>query len=204
MKTYLHEEDLPKDVKFGHELAVDTEAMGLNIHRDRLCLIQMSDDGKNVHIVRFKPGSDFSAPRLKNVLVDDTITKIFHFARFDVATIKKYMGITVNPIYCTKIASKFIRTYTDSHGLKTLCNEMLDVNLNKQQQSSDWGKDKLSQQQMAYAASDVLHLHNLKNVLDSMLEREGRTELAKQCFNFMNTVTDLDLLGWNGATIFEH
>lgn len=184
-------------------MAVDTEAMGLNNHRDRLCVVQLSGGDGHAHLVQIDPET-YHAPNLKKLLTDKNITKIFHFARFDVAIIHKYLGVWTEPVYCTKIASKLVRTYTDSHGLKDLCQELLSVKISKQQQSSDWGIEKLSKAQIEYAASDVLYLHRLKDVLDEMLEREGRKEIAYQCFDFLKTRAELDLAGWVDHDIFSH
>lgn len=177
--------------------------MGLNNHRDRLCVVQMSDGKGDVHVVHF-PTADYRAPRLKAVLADAKRVKIFHFARFDVAIMKKYLEIDTVPVYCTKIASRLCRTYTDRHGLKDLCRELLEVELSKQQQTSNWGAAELSEAQVAYAASDVLHLHRLRDKLDGLLERVGRRELAQQCFNFLPTRAQLDLDGWPEIDLFAH
>ncbi|MHA1597145.1 MAG: ribonuclease D [Alphaproteobacteria bacterium] len=199
----LHQGDLPSGLTFSGAVAIDSEAMGLNPHRDRLCLIQLSSGDGNAHLVQFAPG-EYDAPNLKALLGDSSLTKIFHYARFDVAIIEAYMGVVCAPVYCTKIASRLVRTYTDKHGLKHLCKEMLDIDLSKEQQSSDWGAAELSADQIKYAASDVLYLHQLKQRLDEMLEREGRTELAAQCFDFIETRCRLDLEGWPDFDIFSH
>jgi ribonuclease D len=195
--------DLPDGLDLGTSVAVDTETMGLRPHRDRLCLVQLSAGDGNAHLVQLD-GSDWSAPNLKALLADPAVLKIFHFARFDVAALRQYLGVTTTPIYCTKIASKLARTYTDRHGLKDLCGELLGVELSKQQQSSDWGADKLSDQQRHYAASDVLYLHALKTRLDVMLQREGRSAFAEACFRFVATRAQLDLAGFEDTDIFAH
>jgi ribonuclease D len=199
----LHKGDLPANVEFSGSVAIDTETLGLNPHRDRLCLIQLSAGDGNAHLVQFD-GKDYSAPRLKALLTDPKVLKIFHFARFDVAVLQKYLGVTTSPIYCTKIASKLVRTYTDRHGLKDLCHELLGVELSKQQQSSDWGAEKLTDQQRFYAASDVLHLHAMKAKLDMMLDREGRRAFAEASFGFLPTRAALDLAGFPEDDIFAH
>jgi len=200
--VYLHPGDLPESVLFQGDIAVDTEAMGLNNHRDRLCLVQLSDGLGDEHLVQFT--DDFSAPRLKALLTDPARVKMFHFARFDVAIIQKYLGVTVAPIYCTKIASRLTRTFTDRHGFKDLCKDLIQVDVSKQQQTSDWGQPTLSPEQMEYAASDVRYLHRLRDKLDVMLAREGRTELAAACFNFLPARAQLDLAGWPEFDIFAH
>lgn len=203
MKIKLHKGDLPDGLDLGPLVAIDTETLGLNPHRDRLCLAQLSAGDDVCHAVQFPPG-DYSAPNLKRLLADASVTKLFHFARFDIAVLKQYLGVTTRPVYCTKLASKLVRTYTDKHGLKDLVKELLGADLSKEQQSSDWGAAELSDKQLAYAASDVAHLHRLKAALDSMLAREGRTELAKACFDFLPTRVDLDLAGWPDVDIFAH
>ncbi len=203
MAIKLHKNDLPADIDFGHSVAVDTETLGLNPHRDKLCLVQLSSGDGNAHLVQLDRQS-YDAPNLKALFSDQGILKIFHFARFDVAVLKAYLGIDVTPVYCTKIASKLVRTYTDRHGLKELVREIVGVDLSKQQQSSDWGLPVLSDAQKQYAASDVLYLHELKLRLDQMLKREGRTELANACFKFLPTRTELDLTGWPDQDIFSH
>jgi ribonuclease D len=203
MTIYLHKYDLPDDVSFGSSVAIDTETMGLNPVRDRLCLVQLSSGDGHAHLVQF-PDMDYAAPNLRRLLEDSSVIKIFHFARFDVAAIKAYLDADCAPIYCTKIASRLCRTFTDKHSLKDLCRELLSVELNKQQQSSDWGAATLSEEQKSYAASDVLYLHKLKARLDEMLKREGRDELAKACFDFLPTRAYLDLQGWADADIFAH
>ena len=199
----LHLNDLPAGLVFRDGVAVDTETQGLQPRRDRLCLVQLSAGDGNAHLVQFD-GTDWSAPRLKALLSDPATLKIFHFARFDVAVIAHYLGVVPEPLYCTKIASKLVRTYTDRHGLKDLCSELLGVELSKQQQSSDWAAEKLSDQQKHYAASDVLHLHALKAKLAAMLQREGRTALAESCFRFVSVRAGLDLAGFDEDDIFAH
>ncbi len=185
------------------DIAIDTEAMGLNNRRDRLCLLQFSDGSGDAHLVQFAPG-EYAAPNLKKLLADTSYTKLFHFARFDVAIIKVYLDILVQPIYCTKIASKLARTYTDRHGYRDLCKELLGVDICKQQQSSDWGVADLSEEQKNYAASDVLYLHALRQELNKMLRREGRLQLAQQSFDFIPTRALLDICGWEDIDIFAH
>lgn len=202
-KIHLHKGDLPESVTFGTSVAIDSETLGLNPHRDRLCVVQLSAGDGTAHLVQFD-GKDYSAPRLRALLSDDQVLKIFHFARFDVAVLSKYLDVTVNPVYCTKIASKLVRTYTDRHGLKDITSELLGIELSKQQQSSDWGAATLTPQQMAYAASDVLHLHALKSRLDAMLAREGRTDLARAAFDFLPVRAKLDLAGYQDMDIFAH
>ena len=199
----LHKGDLPAGLKFPRGVAIDTETLGLNPHRDRLCLVQLSAGDGAAHLVQFD-GETYAAPRLKALLKDPKILKIFHFARFDVAVLEKYLGVETAPVYCTKIASKLVRTYTDRHGLKDLCSELLGVELSKQQQSSDWGAKDLSQSQLAYAASDVLHLHKLKAKLDDMLVREDRVAFAEAAFTFLAARARLDLAGFGETDIFSH
>jgi ribonuclease D len=203
MTIHLHRGDLPEDLDFGDAVAVDTETMGLDPRRDRLCLVQLSAGDGVSHLVQFTKG-DYNAPRLAALMTDPAVTKLFHFARFDLATMKRHLGIDVGPVYCTKIASKMTRTYTDRHGLKDLCRDLLGVELSKQQQSSDWGAEDLTEQQMTYAASDVLHLHALRDKLDVVLAREGRTEIAAACFGFLQARAALDLAGWDTPDIFAH
>jgi ribonuclease D len=198
----LHKGDLPSSVTFRGSVAIDTETLGLKPHRDRLCLVQLSAGDGHAHLVQVAPPYD--APRLKALLTDASVTKIFHFARFDVAVLAQYLGIETQPLYCTKIASKLARTYTDRHGLKDLCAEILGVDLSKVQQNSDWGAAKLTDQQLAYAASDVFHLHALKARLDEMLAREGRTAAAEAAFRFLPTRARLDLMGFEDEDIFAH
>ena len=204
MSIYFHEEDLPEGALGPGAVAVDTETMGLNPLRDRLCVVQISDGSGDEHLVRFKPGSSYDAPVLKAVLADPNRLKIFHFARFDIAAIQQAMGIVTAPVYCTKNATKLIRTYTDRHGLKELVRELLGQDVSKQQQSSDWGAAELSDAQRDYAASDVRFLHAMKDVLDARLAREGRTALAQSCFDFLPTRAALDLAGWPEVDIFAH
>ena len=204
MTVYFHEEDLPEGALGPGAVAVDTETMGLNPLRDRLCVVQISDGSGDEHLVRFGPGSAYDAPVLKAILADPGRLKIFHFGRFDIAAIQHAMGIVTAPVYCTKIASKLIRTYTDRHGLKELVRELLGQDVSKQQQSSDWGAADLSDAQRDYAASDVRFLHAMKAVLDARLAREGRTGLAQACFDFLPTRAALDLAGWPEIDIFAH
>ena len=199
----LHKGDLPAGLKFPHGVAVDSETLGLNPQRDRLCLVQISGGDNTAHLVQFQ-GGEYAAPRLKALLKDPKILKIFHFARFDIAVIEKYLGVETTPIYCTKIASKLVRTYTDRHGLKDLCAEILNLELSKQQQSSDWASEDLSPAQLSYAAADVLYLHKLKARLDAMLEREGRLAFANAAFGFLTTRAKLDLAGFGDDDIFAH
>ena len=205
MSIYFHEEDLPDDVRFADgPIAVDTEAMGLNPSRDRLCLVQLSDGKGDEHLVRFRIGSDYAAPNLKALLGDPNRLKLYHFARFDIGIMQAYLGVMAAPLYCTRTASRLIRTYTDRHGLKDLVKEVLGHDLSKQQQTSDWGADELSDAQREYAASDVRYLHALKEKLDERLAREGRTELAQACFDFLPNRALLDLAGWPEQDIFAH
>src|SRR5215208_2453384 len=205
MAVHFHEEDLAADVQFADgPIAVDTEAMGLVPGRDRLCLVQLSDGGGDEHLVKFANGSDYSAPNLKSLLADPNRLKLYHFARFDVGIMQAYLGIMAAPLYCTRTASRLIRTYTDRHGLKDLVKELLNIDLSKQQQTSDWGADELSDAQRDYAASDVRYLHQLKAKLDERLAREDRTELAQACFDFLPTRALLDLAGWAEQDIFAH
>jgi len=203
MSHHLHRGDLSEGVEFAAAVALDTEAMGLNPHRDRLCLVQLSAGDGSAHLVQFAPDS-YAAPRLKRLLADPGVLKIFHFARFDLAMLHRYLGIMARPVYCTKIASRLARTFTDRHGLRDLCKDLLGVDLSKQQQSSDWGAAVLSEEQLRYAASDVLHLHALRSRLDAMLAREGRLELAQACFDFLPARAMLDLRGWPEQDIFAH
>ncbi|MEM8772386.1 MAG: ribonuclease D [Pseudomonadota bacterium] len=203
MTNHLHKGDLPDGLDFGASVAVDSETMGLNPHRDALCVVQLSSGDGDAHLVQLDR-SGYDAPNLKALLGDPATLKIFHFARFDVAAFQHWLGVETTPIYCTKIASRLCRTYTDRHGLKDLSRELIGVEMSKQQQSSDWGADSLSPAQIEYAASDVLHLHALKEKLDPMLEREGRTEIAQACFEFLPTRARLDLVGWPEIDIFAH
>jgi ribonuclease D len=204
MSVYFHEEDLPEGVLAPGAVAVDTEAMGLHPGRDRLCLVQISDGSGDEHLVRFSPGSDYAAPVLKAILADPDRLKLYHFARFDLAIMQCYLGVMAGPVYCTKTASRLVRTYTDRHGLKELIKEMLCTDISKQQQSSDWGAPELSDAQKDYAASDVRFLHQLKEKLDERLNREGRWPLAQACFDFLPHRAMLDLEGWPEVDIFAH
>ena len=204
MAVYFHEEDLPADVLAPGPVAVDTETMGLVTHRDRLCVVQISDGNGDEHLVRFAPDSAYRAPNLCAVLADPARIKIYHFARFDLAAIEHYLGVEAGPVFCTKIASKMTRTYTDRHGLKNLIQELLGQDISKQQQSSDWGGAVLSEAQRDYAASDVRFLHRLMAILQDRLEREGRTAMAQACFDFLPTRARLDIAGWADKDIFSH
>jgi ribonuclease D len=199
----VHLGDLPKGLDFGDCVAVDTETLGLDWHRDRLCLVQVSAGDGHVHLIRFAQ-PHYDAPNLKALLGNAKVTKLFHYARFDLAVLRHYLGVTCRPVYCTKIASRLTRTYTDRHGLKDVCKDLLGIELSKEQQSSDWGAETLAPEQLKYAATDVLHLHALKEKLDGMLAREGRADLAKACFGFLGTRAELDLLGWHNEDIFAH
>ena len=203
MKIKLYQGDLPAGLDLGSMVAIDTETMGLNPQRDRLCLAQLSSGDGICHAVQFAPGG-YAAPNLKVLLADPKVTKLFHFARFDIAMFRQYLGVDCKPVYCTKIASKLVRTYTDKHGLKDLVRELLGVDISKEQQSSDWGAKELSEKQLSYAAGDVAYLHQLKTVLDTMLAREGRTHLAQACFDFLPARAGLDLAGWDEVDIFAH
>lgn len=202
-QIFFHENDLPDNVRFTGSVAVDTETMGLEIKRDRLCLVQLSAGDGDCHIVRFKRGS-YDAPNLKKLFSDSNVLKIFQFARFDLAAIEYYLGVECAPVYCTKIASKLARTNATSHSLKALCDLLLGVELIKEQQTSDWGAEKLSPEQLTYAANDVLYLHALKEKLDALLKREGRTETARKCFDFLPQVAKMDILGFPVETFFSH
>ena len=203
MTNYLHKHDLPADIDFGRAVAIDTETQGLSLVRDKLCLVQLSDGNGDAHIVQMDRDA-YDAPNLKALIANADVTKIFHFARFDVAIMQRDLGLDTQNIFCTKIASGLVRTYTDRHGLKDLCRELLGVDLSKQQQSSDWAADELTEAQMNYAASDVLHLHRLRTILTARLIREGRLDVAQGCFDFLNTRCRLDLLGWDDVDIFSH
>ncbi|WP_114966612.1 ribonuclease D [Alkalilacustris brevis] len=203
MTIHLHQNDLPDDLDLGPVVAIDTETMGLNPHRDRICLVQLSSGDGTAHLVQIAQGQD-RAPNLERLLTDRGVLKLFHFARFDIAALQNAFGAVTAPVYCTKIASKLVRTYTDRHGLKFLLAEMLGIDVSKQQQSSDWGAGALTEAQLAYAASDVLYLHRLKDALDAMLAREGRSELAQSCFDFLPTRAALDLAGWPETDVFAH
>lgn len=200
----VHRGDLPDGLDFGASVAVDSETMGLKPGRDRLCVVQLSAGDGTAHLVKFEPGDSYAAPNLKRLMTDTAVTKIFHFARFDIAALKAYLGVTAAPVYCTKIASRLIRTYTDRHGLKDLCRELLGVELSKEQQSSDWGAGELTEDQIRYAASDVLYLHAIRAELDVRLAREGRRHLADAAFAFLPTRAELDLAGWPDEDIFSH
>ena len=203
MAVTLHRGDLPDGIDFGGSVAIDTETMGLNPERDQLCVVQLSAGDGTAHIVQLDRAT-YNAPNLRALMGNPDVLKIFHFARFDVAMIQRYLGVVTTPVYCTKIASKLVRTYTDRHGLKDLARELVNIDMSKQQQSSDWGARDLTEAQLAYAASDVLHLHEIKAVLDDMLAREGRTELARACFAFLPVRAALDLAGWPEQDIFAH
>jgi ribonuclease D len=203
MTIRLHRGDLPDLSRYIGSVAIDTETMGLHPHRDRLCVVQLSNGDGTADVVQILKGHA-GAPNLRALLADPSVTKIFHFARFDLAALYNAFGVMPQPVYCTKIASRLCRTYTDRHGLKDLVREVLNIDLSKQQQSSDWGSESLSDAQLTYAASDVLHLHGLRERLDAMLAREGRTELARACFQFLPTRAKLDLLGWDTEDIFAH
>ncbi|MEL6204161.1 MAG: ribonuclease D [Pseudomonadota bacterium] len=203
MTVSLYQNDLPDGLDLGDVVAVDCEAMGLIPHRDRLCLVQLSSGDGSAHLVQIAPGQG-EAPNLMRLLADGDVLKLFHYGRFDIALLQHTFGVVTAPVYCTKIASKLVRTYTDRHGLKNLLQELLEIDISKQQQSSDWGADELSDAQQAYAASDVLYLHRLKEVLDARLVREGRMEMAQACFDFLPTRAQLDLAGWPEIDIFAH
>ncbi|GMN03420.1 ribonuclease D [Erythrobacter sp. MTPC3] len=205
MAVHFHEEDLPDGVLQGTgALAVDTETMGLITHRDRLCVVQISDGSGDEHLVRFSPGSEYDAPNLSAILADESRVKLYHYARFDLAALYYYLGVMAAPVFCTKIASKLVRTYTDRHGLKNLTDELLGESISKQQQSSDWGGPVLNDAQRDYAASDVRFLHRLRDELTKRLEREGRTHIAQACFDFLPTRAQLDIAGWAEHDIFNH
>ncbi len=203
MAIFLHQGDLPDGLDLGRVVAIDTETMGLNPHRDRLCVVQLSAGDGDAHLVQVPRGGAL-APNLMRLLADQDVLKLFHFARFDIAALLNAYGVETTPVWCTKIASKLTRTFTDRHGLKYLLAELLGVDVSKQQQTSDWGAEQLTEAQMAYAASDVLHLHRLKSALEEMLAREGRTDLAQACFDFLPTRARLDLTGWPEVDIFAH
>lgn len=203
MQMHLHQNDLPDGLDLGDSVAVDTETMGLNPHRDRLCLVQLSAGDGDCHFVQFR-APRYDAPNLKALFADPKVAKLFHFARFDVAVIAHRLGVVCEPVYCTKIASRLTRTFTDRHGLKDLCRDLLRVDISKQMQSSDWGAETLSDEQLRYAAGDVLYLHRLRAALDDMLAREGRADLAAACFAFVSTRAALDLAGWGDVDIFAH
>lgn len=203
MSIAYHREDLPRDVDLGDIIAIDTETMGLDPARDRLCVVQMSAGDGHCHVVHFS-GQRYNAPNLTRLLSNPDTLKLFHFARFDLAILKRYLGVTCRPVYCTKIASKIARTYTDRHGLKELCQELLGIDLSKQMQSSDWGAPELSEAQLTYASHDVLHLHGLRERLEIMLKREKRDHLTGPCFDFLPHRIELDLAGWAQTDIFAH
>ncbi|MGI9435051.1 MAG: ribonuclease D [Geminicoccaceae bacterium] len=203
MSIAYHVEDLPSNVNLGKIVAVDTETLGLNPNRDRLCVVQMSSGDGSCHVVHFR-GDRYDAPNLSRMLADPEVLKLFHFARFDLAVIKRYLGVDCQPVYCTKIASKIARTYTDRHGLKHLCQELLGIDLSKQMQSSDWGRPELSEAQLAYASHDVLHLHALRERLETMLKRERRDHLLGPCLQFLPHRVELDLAGWDETDVFAH
>ena len=204
MKTCLYKNDIPKSLKIKNSVAIDTETMGLNPTRDRLCVVQLSTGNNICHLIQYDEKKSIKSPNLVKILKDKKILKIFHYARFDVAVLNHSLKTQVNSIYCTKIASKLARTFTDKHGLKDLCKELLNIEISKLQQTSDWGNKTLSNQQIKYAATDVLHLHKIKKILDKMLIREKRTNIANACFNFISYRSKLDLLGWNQTDIFSH
>ena len=201
---HLHVNDLPNDFKAGDSIAVDTETLGLNLRRDRLCVVQLSNGDGECHLVQFPAGTKYNAPNLIKILSNPGIQKIFHFARFDVAALYQYLGVETQNIYCTKIASRIARTYTDRHGLKDLCKQMLGVEISKQEQTSDWGHPELSHSQQEYAATDVLYLHQLRDKLEESLIREKRHSEAHKCFGFIMTRAKLDLMGWENQDIFSH
>lgn len=203
MTITLHKGDLPSGLSFGTSVAVDTETMGLQTGRDRLCLVQLSAGDGNAHLVQI-PQDNINAPNLCKLLADPKVTKLFHYARFDLAAIKHYLGVECTPVYCTKIASRLSRTFTDRHSLRDLAKDLLDVEISKQQQSSDWGADTLTQDQLNYAAGDVLYLHAMRDKLDAMLKREGRDALAASIFKTLQTRADLDLAGWVDVDIYAH
>lgn len=204
MAINYYKNDLPEGIDFGNEIAIDTEALGLNNFRDRLCLVQISSGNDDVYIVHFDSKSDYKSPNLLKLLADDKILKIFHYARFDVAILQKTFGIKINNIYCTKIASKIARTYTEAHGLKVLIKEFFNIDISKREQSSYWGGDEISEEQLKYASNDVLYLHKIKDRLNIMLENEGRKQLVEDCFKFISTRVELDLKGWIDKDIFSH
>jgi len=203
LAIHFYQDDIPADLDFGDSIAIDTETQGLLLQRDRLCLIQLSSGDGDAHLVQFK-ADGYDAPNLKKVLNDPKSTKIFHFARFDIASIQAYLGVTCTPVFCTRIASKLTRTYTDKHGLKDLCAELLGIEISKQQQQSDWAAKDLSHAQQEYAAADVLYLHRLMDIFKERLAREGRTENAQACFDFLPHRAELDLEGWGNLDIFAH
>ncbi|BAE52736.1 ribonuclease D [Paramagnetospirillum magneticum] len=203
MTVFYHKNDLPDGLDLGNLVAIDSETMGLNLQRDRLCVVQLSAGDGHAHVVHY-PKPEWNSPNLVRMLADSKVTKLFHFARFDVAMIRRYLGVRCTPVFCTKIASKLTRTNTEGHSLKVLCKEFLNIDLSKLQQSSDWGAPELTADQLAYAASDVLYLHQLKDRLDALLDREGRRALAEACFAFLPDRAELDLAGWDAEDIFSH
>lgn len=203
MTVHYHHGDLPAGVRLGAVVAIDTEAMGLSVHRDKLCVVQLSSGDGSAHVVQLDR-SGYACPNLKALLTDPAVLKVFHFARFDLAMMQRWLGVICAPVYCTKTASRLARTYTDRHGLKDVVRELVGIDLNKQQQSSDWGADTLNEAQLSYAASDVLYLHQAKSKLDAMLEREGRVTLAQACFDFLPARAALDVAGWADEDIFAH
>jgi ribonuclease D len=203
MTNTLHKGDIPADLSFGNCVAIDTESLGLNWERDRLCLVQLSGGDGNAHLVQLAAGK-YEAPNLKKLLADPKVLKLFHFARADLATLKHYLGVMPSPVYCTKVASVLVRTFSDRHSLKDLTRDLLGIEISKEQQTSDWGAEQLSAEQLSYAASDVLHLHKMKAKLDAMLARENRTELAQKIFSFLPVRVELDLAGWREVDIFSH
>lgn len=203
LSIHLYQNDIPADLDFGPSVAVDSETMGLNLMRDRLCLVQLSAGDGECHLVQFAD-RDYSAPNLRELLANRQVTKLFHFGRFDLAMLRHHLGIDCSPVYCTKTASRLTRTFTDKHGLRDLCRDLLGVEISKQQQSSDWGATTLTEEQLRYAASDVLHLHALREKLDALLWREGRMSLATACFDFLPWRARLDLAGWDEVDIFAH
>ncbi|HSV29829.1 MAG TPA: ribonuclease D [Candidatus Omnitrophota bacterium] len=203
MAIHYHVGDLPPGLDFGPVVAVDSETMGLNLHRDRLCVVQLSAGDGDAHLVHF-PEPHYHAPNLQRLFADQGVTKLFHYARFDLAMIRKYLGVRCTPVWCTKVASKLVRTNTDRHGLKDLCRDLAGIELSKQQQTSDWGAAELTAEQMAYAASDVLYLHQIKTRMEALLDREGRRDLAEACFRFLPDRAELDLEGWGEEDIFSH
>ncbi len=204
MDIHYHINDIPADLDWGDSIAIDTETLGLKPHRDRLCVVQISKGDGQCHLVHFPSGDDYSAPNLKKLLSDQSITKIFHYARFDLATLDRYLGVMCTPTYCTKVASKLARTYTDRHGLRDLCNTILGIDISKQQQTSDWGAETLTDAQKEYAATDVLYLHKLRDKMTAALKRDGRWEEAQACFEFLPTRAKLDLMGFEDVDIFIH
>lgn len=204
MTIYLHKQDLPQDIQFGSAVAVDTETQGLQPHRDRLCVVQLSDGNGDAHLVQLHPDDYAKADNLKSLMIDKSSIKIFHYARFDMAIMKHYLNVDIAPVFCTKIASKLVRTYSDRHGLKDLTKELLNIEMDKKQQSSDWAASDLSQDQQEYAANDVYHLHKIMDKLTEMLHRENRMHIAQSCFDFLPIRAQLDLMGWEEHDVFAH